>query len=86
MRLKYLSLCLLGLSLSACSSHVIKTNTSPANSIEQRAANGVNAMYEYPSYDYNGRFNVALDIDQSKKKQPKFNDSTTLRYTLRKAN
>ena len=67
MRLKYLSLCLLGLSLSACSSHVIKTNTSPANSIEQRAANGVNAMYEYSSYDYNGRFNVALDIDQSKK-------------------
>lgn len=63
MRLKYLSLCLIGLTLSACSSHVIKTNHNTVNGLEQRAANGLNAMYEYPSYDYNGGFNIAFEKD-----------------------
>ncbi|ENU28936.1 hypothetical protein F991_03060 [Acinetobacter sp. CIP-A165] len=65
MRLKYLTLCLLGLSLSACSQHVIKTNTSTAG-LEQKAINSINAMYEYPSYDYRGKFNVHVELDQNK--------------------
>ncbi|RLZ10395.1 hypothetical protein EAH57_03590 [Acinetobacter sp. 2JN-4] len=65
MRLKYLTLCLLGLSLSACSQHVIKTNTGTA-SLEQKAINSINAMYEYPSYDYRGKFNVHIEPNQNK--------------------
>ncbi|RZF56987.1 hypothetical protein EXE30_01655 [Acinetobacter halotolerans] len=65
MRLKYLTLCLLGLSLSACSQHVIKTNTSTAG-LEQKAINSINAMYEYPSYDYRGKFNVHIEPNQNK--------------------
>ncbi|QNH51550.1 hypothetical protein HWI77_01745 [Acinetobacter venetianus] len=62
MRLKYLTLCLLGLSLSACSQHVIKTNSSSVN-LEQKAINSINAMYEYPSYDYRGKFNIHVNLD-----------------------
>lgn len=65
MRLKYLTLCLLGLSLSACSQHVIKTNTGTAG-LEQKAINSINAMYEYPSYDYRGKINVHIELDQNK--------------------
>ena len=65
MRLKYLTLCVLGFSLSACSQHVIKTNSATAN-LEQKAVNSINAMYEYPSYDYRGKFNVHVDLDQNK--------------------
>ena len=65
MRLKYLTLCLLGLGLSACSQHVIKTNSGSKN-LEQKAINSLNAMYEYPSYDYRGKFNVHVDLEQNK--------------------
>jgi len=58
MRLKYLSCCLLSLSIVGCSQHVIKSNSNTSNStntsLEQQAVTGVNAMYEYPSYDYRG--------------------------------
>ena len=63
MRLKYLTLCVLGFSLSACSQHVIKTNAGAIH-LEQKAINSLNAMYEYPSYDYRGKFNVHVDVDQ----------------------
>ena len=63
MRLKYLTLCVLGFSLSACSQHVIKTNAGAVH-LEQKAINSLNAMYEYPSYDYRGKFNVHVDVDQ----------------------
>ncbi len=65
MRLKYLTLCLFGLSISGCSQHVIKTNSS-SSSLEQKAINSINAMYEYPSYDYRGKFNIHVDLDQHK--------------------
>ncbi|MCU4577897.1 hypothetical protein KTJ34_10700 [Acinetobacter courvalinii] len=65
MRLKYLTLCLMGLSLSACSQHVIKTNPATVN-LEQKAVNSLNAIYEYPSYDYRGKFNIHVDQEPSK--------------------
>ncbi|MGK5735856.1 hypothetical protein [Acinetobacter junii] len=65
MRLKYLTLCLFGLGISGCSQHVIKTNSS-SSSLEQKAINSINAMYEYPSYDYRGKFNIHVDLDQHK--------------------
>lgn len=65
MRLKYLTLCLFGLSISGCSQHVIKTNSS-SSSLEQKAINSINAMYEYPSYDYRGKFNIHVDLDHHK--------------------
>ncbi|MDO3664325.1 hypothetical protein [Acinetobacter higginsii] len=64
MRIKYLTLCLMGLSLSACSQHVIKTNTASTN-LEQKAINSINAMYEYPSYDYRGKFNIHVEPQQN---------------------
>jgi hypothetical protein len=57
MRLKYLTLCLFGLRLSACSQHVIKTKVA-LQSLEQKAINSINAMYEYPSYDYRGNLKL----------------------------
>ncbi|WP_038346133.1 hypothetical protein [Acinetobacter sp. A47] len=66
MRLKYLTLCLMGLSLGACSQHVIKTNPV-STSLEQKAVNSLNAMYEYPSYDYRGKFKVHIDQNPTKK-------------------
>lgn len=66
MRLKYLTLCLMGLSLGACSQHVIKTNPV-STSLEQKAVNSLNAMYEYPSYDYRGKFKVHIDQNLAKK-------------------
>lgn len=65
MRLKYLTLCLMGLSLGACSQHVIKTNPV-STSLEQKAVNSLNAMYEYPSYDYRGKFKVHIDQNPAK--------------------
>lgn len=53
MQLSKLSLCLLGLSLSACSTHVVKNNTN--QDAAQRAVQGFNALYEYPSFDYRGQ-------------------------------
>lgn len=59
-RLKYLTYCLLGISLSACTQHVIKTN--PAHkSLDKQVVSGLNAMYDYPSYDYSGQFNIQVD-------------------------
>ena len=70
MRLKYLSCCLFSLSIVGCSQHVIKSNSNTSNStntsLEQQAVTGVNAMYEYPSYDYRG--NMGFQFDTSKGK------------------
>ena len=59
MQLSKLSLCLLGLSLSACSTHVVKNNTN--QDVAQRAVHGLNALYEYPSFDYRGQVRVQLN-------------------------
>lgn len=65
MHLKKLTLCLLGLSLSACSTHVIKSNALNANQdTPQRAIQGFNALYEYPNFDYRGQFKIQLDPTQ----------------------
>ena len=67
MRLKQLTLCLLGLSLSACSSHMLKSNAANSNlDASQRAIQGFNAIYEYPSFDYRGQ--VKVQMDQKSKK------------------
>ena len=69
MRLKQLTLCLLGLSLSACSSHMLKSNAANSNlDASQRAIQGINAIYEYPSFDYRGQVKVQMD-QKSKKTQ-----------------
>ena len=65
MHLKKLTLCLLGLSLSACSTHVIKSNALNADQdAPQRAIQGLNALYEYPNFDYRGQVKVRLDSAQ----------------------
>ncbi|MEG0483400.1 MAG: hypothetical protein RR569_09865 [Acinetobacter sp.] len=59
MQLSKLCLCLLGLSLSACSTHVVKNNTN--QDVTQRAVQGFNALYEYPSFDYRGQVRIQLN-------------------------
>ena len=77
MRLKYLSLCLLGLSLSGCAQHVTKSNSIAQNqSTAQRAIQGINAIYEYPNFDYRG--GVKLNIEQNST-QGKNNAKKTLK-------
>ncbi|WP_372375895.1 hypothetical protein [Acinetobacter ursingii] len=66
-RLKYLTYCVLGLSLSGCTQHVIKTNAVTQNNRE-RIISGLNAIYETPSYDYSGQFKVNI--------QPKSQNNT----------
>ncbi|CEI54022.1 FIG00350945: hypothetical protein [Acinetobacter bereziniae] len=84
MHLKKLTLCLLGLSLSACSTHVIKSNALNADQdAPQRAIQGFNALYEYPNFDYRGQFQVHLDRLQ-KDQNLKSTDSNQLDPAIEK--
>ncbi|WP_353168822.1 hypothetical protein [Acinetobacter sp.] len=84
MHLKKLTLCLLGLSLSACSTHVIKSNALNADQdTPQRAIQGFNALYEYPNFDYRGQFQVHLDRSQ-KDQNTKNTDSKQLDPAIEK--
>ncbi|HCK7397998.1 TPA: hypothetical protein N0X38_000207 [Acinetobacter baumannii] len=65
MHLKYLSLCLFSLGLTACAQHGMRPQVASA-SLEQKAIQSVNAMYEYPSYDYRGNFKITVDPSQIK--------------------
>lgn len=78
MRLKYLSLSLFSLSLTACSSHVIKTNSLYSNlDTTQRATQALNAIYETPNFDYSGKIKIDLNqnkqgiLNQNEKQQPR---------------
>ena len=78
MRLKYLSLSLFSLSLTACSSHVIKTNSLHSNlDTTQRATQALNAIYETPNFDYSGKIKIDLNqnkqgiLNQNEKQQPR---------------
>jgi len=66
MHLKYLSLCLFSLGLTACAQHNLRPSVGSAN-LDQKVIQGMNAMYEYPSYDYRGHFKVNVDPNQPKK-------------------
>ena len=70
MRLKYITLCLLGLSISGCTQHVIKTNTSD-QSLGQQATQGLNAMFENANYDMKGQFSIQTDIEFDQKSAEK---------------
>ncbi|EMO2840265.1 hypothetical protein RQ507_01350 [Acinetobacter baumannii] len=65
MHLKYLSLCLFSLGLTACAQHGVRPQVASA-SLEQKAIQSVNAMYEYPSYDYRGNFKITVDPSRIK--------------------
>lgn len=65
MRLKQLTMCLLGLGLSACSTYSVNQHSNTAASLDDRAVQGLNAMYSYPSYDFNGQFNIDFDIEKT---------------------
>ncbi|OTG88012.1 hypothetical protein B9T31_00345 [Acinetobacter sp. ANC 4558] len=58
MRLKYLSFCLLSLSLVGCAHHTVNNLKTSDFLLEQRAVNGLNAILETPSFDYKGEFLV----------------------------
>ncbi|CAM9163175.1 hypothetical protein [Acinetobacter bereziniae] len=84
MHLKKLTLCLLGLSLSACSTHVIKSNALNADQdTPQRAIQGFNALYEYPNFDYRGQFKIKLESTQ-KDQHVKGSDSKQLDPAIEK--
>ncbi|MFY5897516.1 hypothetical protein [Acinetobacter pittii] len=66
MHLKYLSLCLFSLGLTACAQHNLRPSVA-STQLDQKVIKGMNAIYEYPSYDYRGHFKVSVDPNQSKK-------------------
>ncbi|WP_171429235.1 eL24 family ribosomal protein [Acinetobacter lactucae] len=66
MHLKYLSLCLFSLGLTACAQHNLRPSVV-STQLDQKVIQGMNAMYEYPSYDYRGHFKVSVDPNQSRK-------------------
>lgn len=66
MHLKYLSLCLFSLGLTACAQHSLRPSVASAH-LDQKVIQGMNAMYEYPSYDYRGHFKVNVDSNQPNK-------------------
>ncbi|MDX8238606.1 hypothetical protein SLL78_09785 [Acinetobacter pittii] len=66
MHLKYLSLCLFSLGLTACAQHNLRPSVA-STQLDQKVIQGMNAMYEYPSYDYRGHFKINVDSNQSKK-------------------
>lgn len=66
MHLKYLSLCLFSLGLTACAQHNLRPSVA-STQLDQKVIQGMNAIYEYPSYDYRGHFKVSVDPNQSKK-------------------
>lgn len=70
MRLKNLTLCLLGLSLSACSMHAIQSNQTTV-SLDQKATQGLNAIYSTPSFDFNGQFKLDFAAETAQQKQSK---------------
>ncbi|WP_255325011.1 hypothetical protein, partial [Acinetobacter baumannii] len=51
--------------LTACAQHGVRPQVASA-SLEQKAIQSVNAMYEYPSYDYRGNFKITVDPSQIK--------------------
>ena len=65
MQIRYLTLCLMALSLSACSQHVIKSNANTGQSLEQKAVTGLNAMFETSGYDYQGKLNFQANSASS---------------------
>lgn len=64
MRLKYLTLCLLGLSLSACTQHVIKSTASTPQLLGERASSGINAIFDTSSYDVSGQFSIQSQLKE----------------------
>ena len=68
MRLKYITLCLLGLSISGCTQHVIKSNASSDQQLGQQARHGLNAMFENASYDFKGQFSIQSDFNFNESK------------------
>lgn len=82
MQLSKLSLCLLGLSLSACSTHVVKNNTN--QDVAQRAIQGINALYEYPNFDYRGQVRVQLNKTNQDKSNSKDGATPQLDPTVEK--
>ncbi|QEK34654.1 hypothetical protein [Acinetobacter johnsonii] len=68
MRLKYITLCLLGLSISGCTQHVIKSNASSDQQLGQQATHGLNAMFENSSYDFKGQFSIQSDFNFNESK------------------
>ena len=62
MHLKYLSLCLFSLDLTACAQHGVRTGG--ICEFRAKAIQSVNAMY--PSYDYRGNFKITVDPSKAK--------------------
>ena len=68
-QLKYLSLCLFSLAATGCSQHVIKTNSNQTVTLEQKAVTGLNAIFETPSYDFQGQLRVQAKQQHSTPKK-----------------
>lgn len=79
MQIRYLTLCLIALSLSACSQHVIKSNANTGQSLEQKAVTGLNAMFETSGYDYQGKLNFHANLAPNTTKNSKVTQQESAR-------
>ncbi len=57
-------MCLLGLSMAACSTYPISNHSNTSVNLDDRAVQGLNAMYNYPNYDFNGSLNVDFAVEK----------------------
>lgn len=67
MRLKHLTLCMCAVALSACSSVAVQqsatsTTVTQQNDTAQRATNALNSVYQQPSFNFTGRLDSDIDI------------------------
>lgn len=65
MRLKELTLCLLGLGLTGCASYGVQQHAAPkqaaaVSGLDVRTVNAVNAIYHTPSFDYRGQGSIGF--------------------------
>ena len=58
----------MGLSISGCTQHVIKSNASSDQQLGQQATQGLNAMFENASYDFKGQFSIQSDFNFNESK------------------
>lgn len=64
MQLKMLNYCLMAAALCACQSTVTKTNSQSSDKssdLAYKSIQGVNALYENPSYNYRGQLQLGFD-------------------------
>lgn len=82
MHFKKISICLMALGLTACSTHRLQTQANTVLALEQKAIQASNAMYNTSSFDFKGSAWVNLSTNPKVHAVPQQNTPTKLDRTL----